>query len=363
MMDEFFEIDFLDVESKKSGDAIPLRYRLDGDDYIHVTDGGFEKTGKTLVKHINEYYGQPGYLDAVIVSHPDGDHACGLRALFKEFEIGGLWMLRPWLYADDLIDRFSRFTSVENLIRRLKELYPHLTALEELADKHKVPIREPFQGEQIERFTVLAPTKATYLDHVVESDKTPEATKMAEASSVLQMLERVRNGIVTLVKSAWGVEVFPAEDTSHENNMSIVQYAELCGKRVLLTADAGRAALEEAADYAPNVGLCLPGIDRIQIPHHGSRHNVSTKLLDRWLGPKFENQPTDGKWTFSAVVSAAKADKDHPRKSVVRALIHRGGAVTKTKGSSICMCDGTCPPREGWSTATPEAYPEVQEEL
>lgn len=29
-MVDFFEIDFLDVESKKSGDAIPLRYSIDG---------------------------------------------------------------------------------------------------------------------------------------------------------------------------------------------------------------------------------------------------------------------------------------------------------------------------------------------
>ena len=27
-MSDFFEIDFLDVESKKSGDAIPIRYSI-----------------------------------------------------------------------------------------------------------------------------------------------------------------------------------------------------------------------------------------------------------------------------------------------------------------------------------------------
>lgn len=152
-MADFFEIDFLDVESKKSGDAIPIRYQIGGQTRIHVTDGGFQDTGDAVVEHINKYYGAPTRLDAVIVSHPDGDHAGGLRKLFDEYEIGEIWMLRPWLYADELIDRFSRFTSVDNLIKRLKELYPNLVALEELAQQHNVPIYEPFQGAEIGDFT------------------------------------------------------------------------------------------------------------------------------------------------------------------------------------------------------------------
>ena len=44
-MTDFFEIDFLNVESKKSGDAIPLRYSIDGATRINVTDGGFQATG------------------------------------------------------------------------------------------------------------------------------------------------------------------------------------------------------------------------------------------------------------------------------------------------------------------------------
>jgi hypothetical protein len=41
---DFFEIDFLKVETKQSGDAIALRYRVDDVTSIHVVDGGFEET-------------------------------------------------------------------------------------------------------------------------------------------------------------------------------------------------------------------------------------------------------------------------------------------------------------------------------
>ncbi len=357
-MTDFFEIDFLDVESKKSGDAIPLRYSIGDVTRIHVTDGGFQATGDLLVEHINKYYGSPKYIDAVIVTHPDGDHAGGLRKLFDEYIIGELWMLRPWLYADELIDRFSRFTSSDNLAKRLKEIYPNLAALEELAIEHKVKISEPFQGAKIGEFNVLAPSKARYLDLVVESEKTPEAAKEEEqtlAEAAGQFIKKAIN----FIRVAWGDEYFPDDDTSPENNMSVIQYARLCDKKILLTGDAGRAALDEAADFAPSVGLDLPGIDRIQVPHHGSRHNVSTEVLDRWLGTKHDAQPESG--SFTAIVSAAKEDKDHPRKSVVRAFIHRGARVISTEGSHK-QTGHNAPDREGWVTVTPLPYPEDLED-
>lgn len=359
-MADFFEIDFLNVQAKKSGDAIPIRYRIGDNTFIHITDGGFQSTGQVVIDHINKYYDNPSYVNAVVVSHSDGDHSGGIRKLFDEYEIGALWMLRPWLYADELIDRFSRFTSVENLTKRLKGLYSNLAELESLAEENEVPIRNPFQGAAIGAFTVLAPTKERYLDLIVESEKTPEASKMEE-SALLRVGMQIVEKVIAFIRSEWGEETFPADDTSAENNMSVIQYANLCSNSILLTADAGRTALDEAADYAPNVGLILPGIDRIQVPHHGSRHNVSTEVLDRWLGPRLEERPEDGKGSFSAIVSAAEEDKDHPRKAVIRAFYHRGGRIISTEGGSK-RTGHNAPEREGWSAAEAVPYPEEQEE-
>lgn len=359
-MGDFFEIDFLNVELKKSGDAIPIRYQIREKTRIHVSDGGFQDTGDALIEHINKYYNRPTRIDAVIVSHPDGDHAGGLRKLFEEFEIGELWMLRPWLYAKELIDRFCRFTSVDNLIKRLKELYPNLLALEELADGCGVPILEPFQGAKIGDFIVMAPTKLRYLDLVAESEKTPETIKEITASFPrdFAMIARTMSQFISAI---WGKETFPEDDTSAENNMSVIQYANLCEKTILLTADAGRAALDEAADYAPYAGLRLPGIDWIQVPHHGSRHNVSSEILDRWLGKRLVTRPADETHNFTAIVSAAKADNDHPRKSVIRAFCHRGGKVITTEESGLRISHNA-PPREGWGPAKTVPYPEEEEE-
>lgn len=363
-MSDFFEIDFLDVESDKSGDAIAIRYQIADTAYIHVVDGGYQDTGQKVVEHIKKYYGNPTYIDHVVATHPDGDHAGGLRTVLETFDVGHLWMLRPWVYADEIIARFSRFSSVENLRKRLKEIYPNIAALEDIANERDILICEPFQGETIGAFNVLAPTRERYLDLVVQSERTPESTEEATKVAVegfKAFLEKAAAKAVSLLKAAWGAEVFSPEDTSAENEMSVIQYANLCGKRILLTADAGRAGLAEAADYALDVGLALPGLDRFQVPHHGSRRNVSTEVLDRWLGPRLPAKPPKGEETFTAIISSAKKDEDHPRKAVVRACIHRGAKVVTTEGLSI-RTSHNAPDREGWTTATPAEYPEEQEE-
>ena len=337
-MSDFFEIDFLNVESDKSGDAIPLRYSIGGVTRIHVTDGGFQDTGDKVVEHINKYYDDPAVINAVIVSHPDGDHAGGLQTVLEKFEVSEFWMLRPWLYVDELIDRFAYYSNKENLANKLKEIYSNVAKLEEIAEENDISILEPFQGNKIGDFTVLAPTKQRYLDLVVTSEKTPE---------------------VTNTRSFWGEEFFSPEESSYENEMSVVQYADLCEKKILLTADAGRGTLTEAANFARKV---LPGIDFFQVPHHGSRRNVSTELLDLWLGKRLpeSEKPEEGTGTFTAIISASKKDKDHPRKAVVRACIHRGAKVISNEDENICVGHNT-PTRTGWITAPHLPYPEDQE--
>jgi beta-lactamase superfamily II metal-dependent hydrolase len=362
-MADYFEIDFLDVETKKSGDAIPIRYCQNESTSIHVVDGGFQGTGAAVVEHIRKHYGNPKIIDRVIVTHPDQDHAGGLQTVLEEVQVRELWMLRPWLYAAEVIHRFENYSSVQNLEGKLRALYPAIAALEEIAVRRRIPVGAPFQGSQLGAFTVLAPSKARYLDLIVSSEKTPESTEEAARGTLdsgLNLLEKAAAKVVAFVKAAWGVEVFSPEDTSAENEMSVVQFANLCGERILLTGDAGRGTLTEAADFATALGIQLPGIQRFQVPHHGSRRNVSTAVLDRWLGPRRGTQPAKGQGSFTAVVSVAKEDKDHPRKAVTRALIHRGANVYTTRSGTVCSFRNA--PSRGWGPVEASEYPDEQEQ-
>lgn len=175
-MADSIELDFLAVETSKSGDAIGVRYELNGRTRIHVVDGGYLETGDRLVEHIAEHYGT-SKVDSVVLTHPDSDHANGLRKVLERCEVGELWMHRPWLYAEELLPRFETYNSADALRSRLRKLYPGPAALEDLALEKGIPIRDPFQGAYIGDFLVLAPTRARYLDLVVASERTPEAAK------------------------------------------------------------------------------------------------------------------------------------------------------------------------------------------
>jgi len=365
-MPDYFEIDFLDVETKSSGDAICIRYEVNGQTWVHVVDGGYQVTGDAIIRHLRTHYAGTTRIDHVVVTHCDGDHTGGLRAVLEEMNVGTLWMLRPWAYANELLPYFPTYTSADRLASRLRSIYANLVALEEIAEERGIPICEPFQGQAIGAFHVLAPSYSRYLDLIIDSEKTPESEARTGAQTATESFsDRFFGALqkaVRYVQAQWGVEQFSTDPTSAENEMSVVQYANLAGNKILLTGDAGIGALTEAADFAPNVGLVLPGINKFQVPHHGSRRNVSTAVLDRWLGRKLTTMPIAGQEIFTAIVSSAKADEDHPRKAVERAMIHRGAKMLATESQSIRLAGGPAPRREGWTAVSSRPYPETQEE-
>jgi len=93
-MADFFELDFFDVETDKSGDAIAVRYEIAGRQLVHLIDGGYQVTGPAIVANINKYYGT-NRVDHVVVTHCDRDHTGGLTYVLDNMEVGELWMLRP----------------------------------------------------------------------------------------------------------------------------------------------------------------------------------------------------------------------------------------------------------------------------
>jgi beta-lactamase superfamily II metal-dependent hydrolase len=358
-MTEFYEIDFLEAGDTGNGDAIALRYGdTDGIQTIHVVDGGYSKDGEALRDHIRRYYGNPGFINHVVLTHPDGDHAAGLRTILQEFEVGRLWMNRPWMHVDELLPRFQYAYTRDGLVRRLRKNFPHTAELERIAIERGIPIMNAFSGTAIGRFLVLAPDDATYLDLIVASDKTPEPERKAAMEGTV--VERVIRKVLDFVAN-WGEETLKGgvNATSRENEASIVQFACMAGDKILLTADAGVEALTEALEFATSNGLDVTRPDRFQVPHHGSRRNLSSEILDRWIGPKLNQQPESG--AFSAIVSSNSKDPGHPRKAVVRALIHRGGNVITSDGGTI-RTSRNAPKREGWSAITPLAYPQEMEE-
>lgn len=355
-MTNYFEIDFLEAGKNASGDAIALRYQDSNEaTYIHIVDGGYAEDGERLIDHVREYYGTDK-IDHVVLTHPDGDHASGLRKVIEELEVGTLWMNRPWNHIDALIPLFNYEYTETGLTQRLKKDFPFTAELEKLAEENEIEIRDAFQGDQIGEFTILAPSSDRYIQLVVDSEKTPEPERRAAfEGNIFERTYRVLKNVI----ASWGEENLKGdtEGTSPENESSIVQYANLCDEKILLTGDAGVDTLEEAYQYALQIGVPLPGIDRLDVPHHGSRRNVSPEILDKWLGPKLASKPDSGH--FTAIISANQNDKTHPRKAVIRALTHRGANVYQTDGATQTQKNA---PARAWGSAMPLEYPSENED-
>jgi beta-lactamase superfamily II metal-dependent hydrolase len=356
---DFYELDFFEVGNGNSGDAISLRYgqQNTGIENIHVVDGGYADDGQRVLDHIGSHYDQKNYIDHVVLTHPDTDHASGLKTIVRDGNVAALWMNRPWAHVDTLLPLFEYNYTRDGLIQRLKKNYPHAAELEEIANERGIHIYDAFQGDQIGAFTVLAPTQARYLSHIVNSDKTPESGLAAAITNVGATVTSAIRSIAAL----WGHENLKGDidGTSDENETSVVQYANLGGHKILLTGDAGIKALDEAYEYALRSGL-IPGVTYFQVPHHGSRHNLSSALMDRWFGPVLPSIPATP--TFTAIISASGSDEDHPRKAVVRSVVHRGGRVATTKKASIRSFFLNKPMRPDWIIGSFENYPEETEE-
>ena len=331
-----FEIDFLPVGTNaSSGDAIAIRYgnTLLGRT-IHVVDGGYADTAPGLIEHVRDVYGS-STVHNLILTHADGDHAAGLAEVMRTLDVGTLWMNRPWLYAAEIIHHFHGNWTVPGLTRYLREQYPTLVELETIAASRGIPVREAFQGTRIEEFTVLAPSRFRYLQLLPDFGKTPERkTTAADGGSVLmELMNKAARAALRWVWESWTGETLSErpEPTTASNESSVVQMAVIDGHQLVLTGDVGPIGLHEAASYAELIhGRLAPLF--IQVPHHGSRRNVTPSALNRWLGPvKAQGAARIG----YAFCSAARLDEDHPRKKVLNAFLRRGYPVDVTNGRSI----------------------------
>lgn len=333
-----YDIDFLRA-GNSNGDAIVVKWghTKDSDYYLNVIDGGFTDTGDQIIAHIERYHTTHANIANVVLTHADNDHACGLIKVLEHenFTIHTLWMNRPWDYVDEVLDKFHGLYTRDGLIKKMREMHPYLVEMEKIAERRGIEIRAPLQGARIGAFTVLAPSRARYVELIPDLDKTPPSYASESASNLGEVLTNALRNVVEKIKERLDLETLdnnpPA--TSASNETSVVQMATFGDKRVLLTGDVGPKGLDEAAAYAENNSLSIqPWL--IQIPHHGSRRNVTPTVLNRWLGPYPSGYRGD------AIASVGKDEDIYPRKKVANAFTRRGYNVYATHNGWINFRDG-----------------------
>ena len=359
-----YEVDFIGIpedDSSKDADAICFRWL---DNYGHykiaVYDAGFQAHGKAMVEHINKYYfgdeygiktRNEKYIDYVFVSHPHNDHAGGIPEILSNFDVGCIFMNRPWLYTSELLRKSitdGRVTE-NSLEKELRNDFSYVNKIDQLADYYEIEIQEAFAGTILEDglLTILSPDKCFYLNKVIESRKTKrlqtemQENKLTEAGEI----------VCFDTYESWEDETLGDDHvkTDPENDSSIVLYGFKNKGGMLLVGDAGVEALENAEIEALFNGIQIcDDVKFTEIPHHGGRHNVTTSLLNQLFGTSVG---AGGEGRKTAYVSVAEGS-DHPRQVVVNAYIRRGFKVYKTNGHVIWHCEGDMPDRKEFSSLT-----------
>lgn len=332
-----FEVDFLPIEKtggagSKSGDAIAIRFTDPlSVERVVVIDGGFNETGDRLVDHIQNHYGRTN-VDLVISTHPDADHINGLYALVDQMMVGELLIHRPRKHHWNAED-YSNIEAIDDIL--------------DLAKTKGVVVTEPFTG--LSRFNdairVLGPSEAYYDRLLAEAvtDTTARHAKLSATSlrsSAFDLLDRTLPWLPIETLGEDG-------ETSPRNSTSVITLLRVENSALLFTGDAGIEALTAAADeYEANVGsFSAAPLTFFQAPHHGSRRNLSSSLLDRMLGTR--SAPFGSATSF---ISSAKADPKHPSPKVTNALQRRNLAVFATEGSALMHHTGST---RGWGPARP----------
>jgi len=341
---EGFEVDFLPVgDGEKSGDAIAIRFWTAATSpVVVVIDGGYQAVGEQLVAHIRAHY-DTNQVDLVLSTHSDGDHLNGLSVVVEEMQVGELMMHLPWRHGLTIRGLLAARRVTAAMRARFQASMTAACDLEALAHRRGIPITEPFTG--VDRFDGRL--------HI--AGPSPEYYAALLADFRCQLAAGVPYGLAA--KAAREVERFMAETPDHEtltddgttsaeNNASAITQLTLADRRLLFTGDAGIEALTQAAKYLDDSGQADLELDFIQVPHHGSHHNVGPTVLNQLLGVPAPWMPK----TVTAFISAAADDPDHPSRKVINAFYRRRCNVYSTEGQTICH-NHAAPDRPGWGPA------------
>lgn len=278
----------LRVIQAEFGDCLLLEYGNAGAPRHMLIDGGppeiYERHLRKILKRIAD---DGGKLDAVVLSHVDGDHITGLidfladiRDNGKYIDIDELWM--------------NSFTKVEG-----EGLEPQMQNLAALGAGAMVKTAEALltigEGNAL---TLLAhqierPPNEKRADPIITVDTEP--AEISFDNLRVRVVGPTRANIESLREKweAWienhtnalvggDIYVMANSDGSIPNLSSIMLHVKADGRTMLLTGD-GRS--DHLLDGLGDAGLLDAAgklhVDLLKLPHHGSNRNATKKFFSR----------------------------------------------------------------------------------
>lgn len=286
-----FEIDMLNVGN---ADAIIIRYfnEVDEEFVVLIDAGKTIEHGKKIEHHIKTQTTKKA-IDLAINTHPDRDHIGGFFYLLDtDIEINEFWIHDPSLHKirKDLSETIKTndiekalknelLNNTNDLVKSLSYVYESLqesNSILKIIDKKKIPRLEPFDKRAHSQIPiqVLGPS-ATYYEKKLDRYRDINLLYEEQTNLLLEKSQEAGPLSAAEVLLTYREYIDQKNDRSNENNSSVILCFKPDNDIYLFTADAGPEALIEIKSRYK-----LSNLYFLQIPHHGSRYNITSELLD-----------------------------------------------------------------------------------
>lgn len=321
-----FEIELLALGN---ADSIIIRYISESNhEWVVLIDAGNKGDGEKIESYIKKYTNQK-YIDLAVCTHPDNDHIGGFFYLLNNVDIKKFWIHDPSQHID--LAAVKNTISTATLYRKMNiitESIDNSTNLLTQIDKKGIKREEPFSelSHPIIPIKVLGPSKPFY-EELLKGFRDINSLIKEEAfydDFAVQEISETESLSDTLDSD---------DDKSCENNTSaiIAFYPE--NEIFLFTGDAGVIALDNMLSRYSK----LENIYCLKVPHHGSKYNLSSKIINK-LSP-----------TYSVI--SASGTRKYPSRAVVNALKKVNSNVYSTQNNTTLLFQSNMPSRDNYSNA------------
>ena len=175
--------------------------------------------------------------------------------------------------------------------------FQKIQELNELCEKHNIEKTEALSDSfNYSEMKVISPSRKFYTEKVQQFTSIDFLKRVDYQKTFSQINESVE-----LSKPCDVVD--EKNDASPENlSATVIQLNDSKGRKYILTSDAG----VESFDDMENNGFKCENLNIVQLPHHGSRRNISTE----WIA----------KFSPNMFLISAQGNEKHPRKAVLSCI-------------------------------------------
>lgn len=269
------EIQFLQAEY---GDAIIIKTKAGDKPYTIVVDGGPESTAEEISRQLQVLE----HIDLMALTHFDEDHIMGLIKYVELYKRAVLPVDEFWCNCAQKIDlsgeveiaeaRYEHANTLAGFLREQKKKNSEFRWTEDITSSLETYSKGDLQID------VLSPTEDVL--KVLREGYDEYFAKHPWIDS-----ESTSTDIALVGKNpdaSQSIEKLAEKDTSRTVNLwnkaSVAFLLQAEGKKILMLGDADADIVADSLEKLTGKGNVID-IDLVKLSHHGSKHNISKRLL------------------------------------------------------------------------------------